>query len=53
MKEMYKSPVITVEELAKADVLCASDNGVALFSNALYSNDIFSVVSGNGMENIL
>ncbi len=24
MKEMYKSPVITVEELQKADVLCIS-----------------------------
>ena len=24
MKELYKSPVITVEELAKMDVLCAS-----------------------------
>ena len=24
MKELYKSPVITVEELTKADVLCAS-----------------------------
>ena len=23
-KEMYKSPEITVEELAKADILCAS-----------------------------
>ena len=24
MKELYKSPVITVEDLAKVDVLCAS-----------------------------
>ncbi len=24
MKELYKSPVITVEDLTKADVLCAS-----------------------------
>ena len=24
MKELYKSPVISVEELEKADVLCAS-----------------------------
>ena len=24
MKELYKSPVITVEELFKVDVLCAS-----------------------------
>lgn len=51
MKEMYKSPVITVEELAKADVLCASDNAVKAFSAV--SNDIFSVVSNGGLENVL
>ena len=28
MKEMYKSPVITVEELQKADVLCISAENI-------------------------
>ena len=27
MKELYKSPEVTVEELTKVDVLCASDGG--------------------------
>ena len=27
MKELYKSPVLTVEELVKMDVLCASGEG--------------------------
>jgi hypothetical protein len=28
MKEMYKSPVITVEELLKEDVLCLSSEDI-------------------------
>lgn len=42
MKELYKSPVISVEELAKADVLCASDNYIedaAVFVQAFKLSD--------------
>ena len=41
MKELYKSPVITVEELTKADVLCASSetkNSTDGFSTKKYDN---------------
>ncbi len=34
MKEMYKSPVITVEELMKEDVLCISAEDVFTKTNA-------------------
>ena len=41
MKELYKSPVITVEELTKADVLCASTetkDNKAEFSTKKFDN---------------
>ena len=39
MKELYKSPVITVEDLTKADVLCAStEQSYGVTSNKKYDN---------------
>lgn len=54
MKEMYKSPVITVEELQKADVLCISagdiydtntlDNVTGAFSALREGGDLTSLL---------
>ncbi len=52
MKEMYKSPVITVEELMKEDVLCLSAEDV--FSKTNVQDNIaasFSMLSE--LEDIL
>ena len=42
MKELYKSPVITVEDLTKADVLCASTETSNDATTHLGQPDIFS-----------
>ena len=50
MKTLYKTPEITVEDLAKADVLCASretlgqDNGLGSYSGSS------GVGSGEGFD---
>jgi hypothetical protein len=45
MKELYTTPAIQVEELAKADVLCGS------FEEDLF-NDFHSVISDGGIASV-
>jgi hypothetical protein len=45
MKELYTSPVITVEDLAKADVLCASNPVDAGGGKVVFLNGLDNVVS--------
>lgn len=42
MKELYKSPVITVEELAKVDVLCESPATVTFY----HENNVLNASGG-------
>lgn len=37
MKDLYKTPEITVEELAKTDVLCASGDATEPATNGVYN----------------
>ncbi|MBQ5398666.1 MAG: hypothetical protein IIU14_04415 [Ruminococcus sp.] len=56
MKELYKSPVVTVEELTKTDVLCTSggdqsgpnrsNSTLPKYSNKLWENNGFDMGRG-------
>lgn len=48
MKELYKSPVITVEELTKADVLCDSTERNLTNNNSVKRDNINQLASTIG-----
>ena len=43
MKELYKSPVITVEDLTKADVLCASTEKTDINNPAAFNRKVDNI----------
>lgn len=50
MKTLYTSPVITVEELAKLDVLCSSP---VVNTNKVKDNLVEDLTNGGGLASIL
>ena len=51
MKELYKSPVITVEELTEKDVLCASaTRGPSNPNDPNFANKRFENYAQGGLE---
>ncbi|MBQ5347776.1 MAG: hypothetical protein IIU39_06990 [Ruminococcus sp.] len=43
MKELYKSPVITVEDLTKTDVLCASTEKTDINNPAAFNRKVDNI----------
>lgn len=54
MKILYNTPVITVEELSKRDVLCASNEiNPNVFDNSALSGSESGVQGLGGMSNVI
>ena len=54
MEKLYNTPVITVEELTKCDVLCASNEiNPSVFDNSALSGSESGAQGLGGMSNVI